>query len=204
VESSVDQSLSPDTWQDSRSNRETGNVNGSALSDDILGLIPSDSFSWNCLSDTFSLSQIHHFKDRLVLGNFYVGGLSPSIVPLDTKTILEKRDLRAGPYGSALGRAYCINSLKSYPEMMYRSDGTLPPLINPRGAQPAPRENSQSLNNDTTVLPEPLAICSSIMRMYTARVRVNLAFIWRTIQGEARRIEDQFSDCQCLRSSTHV
>jgi hypothetical protein len=68
-----------------------------------------------------------------------------------------------------------------------------PPFIH-RQPQPSPlKPDPKHLNNDPAVLPEPLAICSSIMRMCTMRSSRNLAFIWRTIQAEPRRIEDEVS-----------
>jgi hypothetical protein len=122
----LDQALFTDTWPDVQSNPGNGNIDGTAFSDGMLDLIMSDSLSWNVPSDTFFLPQIYHFKDRVVQGSFYIVCLSPSFVPpLDTKSI-EKRDWKAGPHGSALARAYCMSTLRSYPEMFSRNDGTLP------------------------------------------------------------------------------
>ena len=129
---------STDLWVDLQSDPETGNVDGTVrstlpvetpFSDGMLDLVSSESLSWSCPSNAFLLIQIHHFKDRVILGSYYVISLSPSFVSLDTKAILEKRDLKAGPYGSALGRACCISTLRSYPRMLCGNDGTLPPFI---------------------------------------------------------------------------
>jgi hypothetical protein len=191
-----DHALSTNTWPDLQSSPETGNFNGTAFSDGMLDLISSDSLSWNLPSDAFFLPQSHHFKDRVILGSFYIVCLSPSFVPpLDTKTILEKRDLKAGPHGSALTRAYCMSTLRSYPGMLYHNDGTLPPFIHAQSPLSGWETDSECANSGTVVLPEPLAICSSIMRMCMARSPGNLAFIWRTIQAESRRIEGQVSTC---------
>jgi hypothetical protein len=132
---------STDLWVDLESNPATGNVDGpvrstlpveSTFSDGMLDLVSSEQLSWSCPSDAFLLTQIHHFKDRLILGCYYVVSFSPSFVSLDTMTILEKRDLKASPYGSALGRVYCISTLRSYPGMLCGNDGTLPPFIHLR------------------------------------------------------------------------
>ncbi|KAI9836376.1 MAG: hypothetical protein M1819_001405 [Sarea resinae] len=158
----------------------------------MLDLLSSDSLSWSCPSDNILLPQIYHFKDRVVRGSFYVIDRSPAFVPLDTKTILEKRDLKAGPHGSALARAYCMSTLRSYPDMMCRDDGTLPPFIHLLSRPSICKTDSKRVDDYRAALPEPLAICSSIMRMYMARAPGNLAFIWRTIQAESRRIEDEY------------
>lgn len=149
-----------------------------------------DSITWNVPFDTYLLPQIYHFKDRVVLGNFYNIDVPIPGVDLDTKTILEKRDVRAGPQGSALGRAYCMSTLRSYPKMLCSDDGTLPPFIH---AQARPRERSQVVNSKGLDLSEPLEICRSIMRMYMAKTSGNLPFIWRTIGAESQRIEDNVS-----------
>jgi hypothetical protein len=193
-----DPSLYTDPWLDLQSFPGTGNVDGTVrstlpaettLSNGILDLVSSEPLSWNCPADAFLLAQIHHFKDRVILGSYYVVGLSPSFVSLDTKTILEKQDLKAGPYGSALSRAYCMSTLRSYPGMLCGNDGTLPPFIHLLSLPPFGKKDS----NNLAARPEPLAICSSIMQMYMAKSPGNLAFIWRTIQAESQRIEDEVS-----------
>ncbi|KAF4631392.1 hypothetical protein G7Y89_g6740 [Cudoniella acicularis] len=143
-----------------QSNPGSGNAEGIELPHEMLDIFSSEPLSWNYTSDAFLLPQIQHFKDRVVLGSYYVVNLSPSFVPLDMKTILKKRDLKAGPYGSALSRAYCMSKLRSYPEMLCPNDGTLPPFIHPQ-SRPSPR-------------------------------KAVLTFIWRTIQAESQRIEDEY------------
>ena len=192
VWNSFNRSLLTDTPAALQSNPKTRNVDGTEFSDEMLDLISSDPLSWNYLSDTFLLPQIHHFKDRLVLSS-YCFDISTSFVPLNTKSILEKRDLKAGPYGSTLSRAYCMSILKSYPGMLCHNDGTLPPFIHLQ-SRPSPwKMDPKCINSHTIPLPEPLAICSSIMQMYMARSPGNLAFIWRTIQRESQRIEEEVS-----------
>ncbi|CZR61487.1 uncharacterized protein PAC_11383 [Phialocephala subalpina] len=180
-----DHNLSTNTWQDLYSNAETNNIEGPIFPNEILDL---HSFSWNYPSDTF-LPQIHHFKDRVVLGSFYVIDVQLPSVELDTKTILEKRDVRAGPHGSTLGRAYCMTALRSYPAMLCSDVGTLPPFVHARSR---PRNKSRYVDDETVALPEPLEICISIMRMYTAKTPGNLPFIWHTIGAESQRIEGNY------------
>ncbi|KAH6973854.1 hypothetical protein BKA56DRAFT_592637 [Ilyonectria sp. MPI-CAGE-AT-0026] len=184
-----DHALSINTWPELPSNPGTDSVDETAFSDGMLALVSSDPLSWNSSSNTFLVPQvdkIDHFKDRVVLGSFQIIALSPSFDWLDTETVLAKRDLKAGPLGSTLSRAYCLSMLRSYPEMLCRNGGTLPPFIH---IQSRP---STSGDNHTVALAEPLATCSSIMRMYMERSSENLAFIWRTIQAESRRINDEY------------
>lgn len=187
--SSFDYASSPSIWPSFQTNPGADNVEGTAFSSGMLDHISPPSPSWNPSSDAFFVPQIHHFKDRVVLGSFFIISLSPSFVNLDTKTIIEKRDSRAGPHGSVLGRTYCISILRAYPEMMCCDNGPLPPFIHLQSRPPSLQLDSNSAER----LPEPLAICSSIMRMYQARSPGNLNFIWRTIQVESTRIENEVS-----------
>jgi hypothetical protein len=157
--------LSTDPWVGLQSNLGTGNVDrtirsplpaGTTFSNGMLDLVSSEPLLWNCPADAFLLAKIHHFKDRVILGSCYIVSLSPSFVSLDTKTILDKRDFKAGPYGSALSRAYCMSKLRSYPGMLWGDDGTLPPFIHFK-SQPSSRKTG---SNHLVTTPEPLAICS--------------------------------------------
>jgi hypothetical protein len=123
---SADNTLPTESWAESVANSGTVNVDGIALFDSVLDLI-----SWNYPFETSFLPQIQQFKDRIVLGTYYVLSLTPSFVPLNKRTILQKRDLKAGPYGSALSRAYCMATLRSYPQLMCRNTGAPPPFILP-------------------------------------------------------------------------
>ncbi|TVY12948.1 hypothetical protein LARI1_G008601 [Lachnellula arida] len=89
--------LPTDTWVDVQSNAGIGNVDGAAFSGGLVDLISSDSLSWNSPCDAFLLTQVYHFKNRVVLDCYDVGSILPLLVPLDTKTILQKRDFKAGP-----------------------------------------------------------------------------------------------------------
>jgi hypothetical protein len=179
-----------DMWPGLPSNLGINIVNGAIFSEGMLDLASPSSLSWNQPSDTCLSPQIEHFKDRIVLGNFWVISLSSSCVQLDTETIIEKRDSKAGPRGSALGRAYCMSILRSYPGMLCGDGGTLSSFIHP---QSRPSASLQTNAKGVETLPEPLAICSSIMRMYMTRSPGTLAFIWRTLQVEAARMEDEVS-----------
>jgi hypothetical protein len=86
-----------DMWPDLPSNLGINNVNGAIFSEVTLDLASPPSLSWKQTSDTCLFPQIEHFRDRVVLGNFWIISLSPSCVQLDTETIIEKRRLKAGP-----------------------------------------------------------------------------------------------------------
>ncbi|PMD38538.1 hypothetical protein L207DRAFT_635865 [Hyaloscypha variabilis F] len=183
--------LSSNTWPSLQLDSETSHVDGTISADGRSDLI-SPSFLWNFPSDTLFGAHFNHFKDRVVLGSFHVISLSPLFVHLDTKTIIEKRSSKSSLHGSALGRVYCMSILKSFPGMLCANNGALPPFIHPQSrASVCVQTNLE----DTEKLPEPLSICSSIMRMYVARSPGNLAFIWRTIQAESARIEEEYRFC---------
>ncbi|KAE9368834.1 hypothetical protein N431DRAFT_547717 [Stipitochalara longipes BDJ] len=187
---SFDYTSSPNIWLDIRSkNSGIGDVDGIDSSDGMLDFISPPSNLWNFPSNTPFRPQFSHFKDRVILGSFYVISLSPSFVYLDAKTIIERRDSKAGPHGSALGRIYCMSILRSFPGMFCGNNGALPSFIH---LQSRPSPSLQTDPKYVEMLPEPLAICSSIMRMYHERSPGNLAFVWRTIQAESIRIENEY------------
>jgi hypothetical protein len=187
---SFDHNLSSNAWSSLHLDSETGHVDGTISADGRLDLM-TPSFLWSFPSDALFGPQFNHFKDRVVLGSFHVISLSPSFVHLDTKTIIEKRSSKSGLHSSIIGRIYCMSILKSFPGMLCAKNGALPPFINPKARASAA---GQTDLEDIKKLPEPLAICSSIMRMYLARSSGNLAFIWRTIQAESARIGDEVGD----------
>jgi len=100
-------------------------------------------------------------------------------------------DSNAGHHGIPLGRIYCLSILRSFPEMLCASNGSLPPFIHPQCQASACLETDPKY---VEMLPEPLTVCSSIMRMYLARSPRNLAVLWRTIQPKAARIEVEVGD----------
>jgi hypothetical protein len=180
--------LSSNTWPSIQLDSGTSNVDGTISADGRLDLISPPSLLWSLPSEIFFQPQFNRFKDRVVLGSVHVISLLPSFVHLDTKTIIEKRGSNLGLHGSPLGRIYCMSILKSFPGMLCANNGALPPFIHPKARASVV---GQTDLEDIEKLPEPLAICSSIVRMYLARSPGNLAFIWRTIQSESVRIEDE-------------
>ncbi|KAN0093595.1 hypothetical protein V8E51_016779 [Hyaloscypha variabilis] len=181
--------LSSNTWPSIQLDSGTSNVDGTISADGRLDLISPPSLLWSLPSEIFFQPQFNRFKDRVVLGSVHVISLLPSFVHLDTKTIIEKRGSNLGLHGSPLGRIYCMSILKSFPGMLCANNGALPPFIHPKARASVV---GQTDLEDIEKLPEPLAICSSIVRMYLARSPGNLAFIWRTIQSESVRIEDEY------------
>lgn len=177
----------PELLSDSASN----NLDETIFSDGFLDLLCPNSLVGDFQPDTFLVPPIQYFKDRVLLGSFYVVSHLDSYVPFDANIIIQKQNPKAGPHGSAVARAYCISTLKSYPGMMCASDRMLPPFIH---SPCPPHHQLKSLGphqNLTASLPESLAICSSIIQMYTAQTPGNLAFIWRTIQMEVLRMDQE-------------
>jgi len=91
---------------------------------------------------------------------------------------------RQTPFGSQLSAYYLLQTLRSYPKIMLSE--TLPPFIHDYG----------SLVIDSTpatgaFLPEPLAICKSIMCMYFSKTSASTSFMWRTIETELGRLQTE-------------
>ena len=177
---------------------------GLDLTDAGLGVISPSFLSWDHTIDAVCLPQIHHFKDRIVLGTYYTLSLTSSLISIDTRTILERRGSKAGPHGSAVSRAYCMSTLRSYPGMLCSNDGTLPPFIHAKSRTSPWKAAIHHSTNQEATLPEPLAICSGIMQMYMTRSSGNIAFIWRTIQAESWRIENEVSRLWCFHDSSLI
>ncbi|TVY12950.1 hypothetical protein LARI1_G008600 [Lachnellula arida] len=78
-----------------------------------------------------------------------------------------------------------MSTLKSYPGMLSGNNGTLPPFMHLQSRASLWKTNSRHV----VALPEPLAICSNVY----GRSPGNVAFIWRTIQAESQRLEDELN-----------
>jgi hypothetical protein len=91
---------------------------------------------------------------------------------------------REPSFGSQLTSYYLLQTLRSYPKKMV--SGTLPPFIHDYGDLViGSKEKADSL------LPEPLAICKSIMFMYFSKTSASASFVWRTIEMELNRLETE-------------
>ncbi|KAE9367068.1 hypothetical protein N431DRAFT_487497 [Stipitochalara longipes BDJ] len=92
---------------------------------------------------------------------------------------------RERSFGSQLSAYYLLQTLRSYPKMM--SSGNLPPFIHEYGDFAI---GSTEAHN--SFLPEPLAICKSIMCMYFSKTSASTSFVWRTIEMELSRLETEY------------
>jgi len=80
---------------------------------------------------------------------------------------------------------YLMAVLSSFPKLM-TNNSVLPRYIHPY--QPKNKGNDFVCYNDKTCLPEPLAVCSSIVQMFLTKTGESNAFIWRTIRSEQQRL----------------
>lgn len=89
------------------------------------------------------------------------------------------------PSSTSFTAKYLMSVLSSYPKLM-ATNPVVPPYIHPHH----PKSNGDDCIYDTdkTCLPEPLAICSSIVQMFLTKRRESNAFIWRTIRLEQQRL----------------
>ncbi len=80
-----------------------------------------------------------------------------------------------------------------YPNAVSREIASCPGSINLRAVIRVQtlRDCSTRAIDSMLLLPEPLAICRSIMQMYAAQTPGNLTFIWRTIQMEVLRMDQE-------------
>lgn len=83
----------------------------------------------------------------------------------------------------SLGRRYLLCTLRSYPHMILPGK-PLPPFIHPHFLT----EVSGDGGVTHTSLPRPLANCTAIMQMCSAKNESNVTFIWRAIRMEQERL----------------
>jgi hypothetical protein len=98
---------------------------------------------------------------------------------------------RSQSIGSQLGCGYLLHTLRSYPYLML-SD-TLPPFIHHIYRDFDNTGFPRTTGRTASTLTEPLAICKSIMHMYSSKTKESSAFVWRTIQMELTRLDKEVS-----------
>ena len=79
--------------------------------------------------------------------------------------------------------------VRNYPQMMI--EGQLPPTIYPPCVLRDKLVKDCVVSGTHTCLPEALAICTSIVRMFYARTKENSAFLWRNIHAEQQRLRQE-------------
>ena len=91
------------------------------------------------------------------------------------------------PRSSSYTAKYLMAVLGSYPKLM-ASESVSPPYVHPFSPERDNDGDGRICRKDKACLPEPLAICSSIVQMYLTKTRESHAFIWKTILLEQQRI----------------
>lgn len=103
---------------------------------------------------------------------------------------------RERSFGSQLSCYYLLQTLRSYPKMMLSN--SLPSFIHERCGGFGSMALIAGLNESPRPLPEPLAICKSIMCMYFSKTSESTSFVWRTIETELNRLGAQVSELSFL------
>ena len=92
---------------------------------------------------------------------------------------------------SFLMRQVIWGQIRDYPKMII--DGSLPPFIYPPCVLNDKLPRVCTANGMHDCLPEPLAICSSLVRMFYSRTGSTSAFVWRSIYAELDRLRAEVS-----------
>lgn len=87
----------------------------------------------------------------------------------------------------------------AYSEMIIQ--GQLPPFIYPNCVLDGILPENCVANGAHQCLPEPLVICTSLVRMFHGRTRSSIDFVWSCISKEVIRIKNEvmFRECPVLR-----
>ena len=86
---------------------------------------------------------------------------------------------------SPVTRAFIINTIRSYKGMLL-SGHDLPPFIHPQSL-------SSCHHNAVQTLPQPLAVCASIVQMFKAKTNKNSDFIWSTVRTAQQTLLEEAS-----------
>lgn len=93
---------------------------------------------------------------------------------------------------SRLTRTLIINTLRSYLDM-FLPGRNLPPFIHPHSYNMASDYFSNAQYRTSQSLPQPLAICASIVQMFKAKTKDNSDFIWSTVRMAQERLSEEAS-----------
>jgi hypothetical protein len=91
---------------------------------------------------------------------------------------------------SQLGQGFLLQNIRTYPKMFLESSN-LPPFIHA-----CTFHESDSEGELLPVLqnaPESLAVCRSIVQMYSMKTKQTISFLWRTVASEQKRLEEEVS-----------
>ncbi len=109
-----------------------------------------------------------------------MNSLNVEIIPRPS-TAFQPRKIRS--HRSSLNRHYVVCALRSYPFLILQNKISTPPFIHPQTFE---------LNGDDPTkyktLPEPLAVCSGIMHMWSVKNKYNSVFIWNAIRTEQAKL----------------
>lgn len=92
--------------------------------------------------------------------------------------------------GQALLTSHIIwSQLKSYPPLLFA--GQLPPFIYPTCVLNEQLPQNCILDGVHQCLPEPLAVCVALLRLFESRTPASSPFVWTSIYTELNRLKDE-------------
>lgn len=83
------------------------------------------------------------------------------------------------------------SQLKSYPSLLL--EGRLPPFIYPACVLKDELPENCVVNRIHQCLPEPLAVCASLVGMFEVRTPASASFVWKSIYAEFDRLRKEVS-----------
>jgi hypothetical protein len=90
------------------------------------------------------------------------------------------------PGGSQFGQRFLLQNIRSYPRMMVEPNNP-PPFIHQCALHDESDEESPQFPYRR---PESLAVCRTIMHMYSIKMKQTSSFIWRTVEVEQKGLRE--------------
>jgi hypothetical protein len=150
-----------------------------------LSLTSSFSLDTSFIEFSGSLFESPYLKLRYLTSLHHSISWSSFIVRRQTPFTPASRSMR-----SKLGQGFLLQNIRTYPNMLLESTN-LPPFIHASVFQGSEPEGE--------LLPFPkkslesLAVCHSIVQMYSMKTEQTSPFLWRTVASERKRLEEEVS-----------
>ncbi|KAM3070494.1 hypothetical protein ACMFMG_010317 [Clarireedia jacksonii] len=156
-----------------------GDLTSSSTASSTL-LLPRSS---NSEIDIEDLEESHAiFEDLFISWKVTCPWPDPSKVPKRFQQLLSKRTMKTLP--ETLSANHVYSTLVTYPALL--NTGSLPPFIHPTV------QSIEGYSSIHTLLPEPLANCSSFVAMFLSKTPTSTPFVLRTLQNEIERLRNEY------------
>jgi hypothetical protein len=182
--SRTEASMLPSSWQSQSSSRSSNDKEVSSDESSAYVASAPNSTEQTQLSWQPWEQQLEKYIPKpIARANFKRHGLSyPGI--MTTKQISN--------FGPSLAMNFIENAINTYPDML-TTGAVLPPFVH-RHAAMDPHHCDCCDDPKHRKLPEPLAICSSIVHMFRSKTDSNNDFVMRTLMAEQQRLYNEVSD----------